>query len=812
MPIPLVENTRDPRALTTLLSATGARCTKIFRRGADGNIAVDTYDFGYLWYPSALSVPDIGALHTALVALSGAPSRCVIRGSLRENIDPEFGVPRLSNGPRATFDDTPRHWVAVDVDGFAGTMTEFMALFTGLYPKFKDTSHIVQRTSSFGIRMGLNIRLWYYLNLPATSMYWRRFFAGEAAGRCSIDNSIYKTVHIHYTAAPVFMDNVPDPCAERVSFVAGMFDEVDLLDVPNEIRMAETPSVGGEEVDDVPEVGHPVEIQNALDRIGRQRTDGAGHDHAYAAARELYGLGCPYSQAEPVLYRLINQAHGRTPRPNEVEEMWNDAARAAAAGVLRTTNPPGSVTFAEEPPPPAPPEVAAETAAAVEEEGLGEWVNDPHVNATRFMRMTLRGFIHWSAQDYELLPQGCWRRLETEDTLAFRASNLTRMKRAKCTELAFAVRAQNLREYLDPPCRLSTNQRLDDVMMLRNGYMLLADVKAGRRILRPHDPDHFTESVLGCEYDAAATCPRFDRFMQEIFPNDEASRLVVLRMMAYFLLPDVRFQKFFMLTGVSSSGKSTLAKLINVMVGPENVVGITRMEDLLGDFGLAPLLGKHVIYLPEANTTGSGRNAAAITNIIKQITGADQVTVNRKNSPQLSVQLPGRIVLTCNQPPEFGDDSGALRRRLVVVRFTQSFEDNPEVGLESVLASERSGILNRLLDVLPGLYDGTATGGFHTPDSAREEQEQVLRDASPIGTFLSDCLVPAPGVTISSSELAAVASRWCSENNVPILSAIAIGRVLSRKPYVRRFNRAGRGFEGVTWGPEGIRLRAGAAL
>lgn len=812
MPTPLVENTRDPRALTTLLSATGARCTKIFRRGADGSIAVDTYDFGYLWYPAALEIPNIDALHTALLALSGAPSRCVIRGSLRENVDPEFGVPRLSNGPRATFEDTPRHWVAIDVDGFQGSLSEFMGLFTVHFPMFTNVSHVIQRTSSFGVRTGLNVRLWYYLNLPAKSMYWRQVFSGEAVTRLSIDNSIYKAVHIHYTAAPVFMDDVPDPCVERVSFIPGLFDEVDLLVVPDDLRLAETPAVSGDAIEDVPEIGHPVEIQNALDRIGRQRTDGSGHIHAYAAARELYGLGCPYTQAEPVLTQLIHQAHGRTPRPNEVEEMWNDAARAAASGVLRTTNPPGSVIFAEDPPPPASPEVAQATAAEVQEGENGEWTNDPHVNASRFMRMTLRGFIHWSARDYELMPQGYWRRFETEDTLSFRASSLSRMKRAKCTELAFALRAQNLREYLDPPCRLSTNQRLDDVMMLRNGYMLLEDVKAGRRVLRPHDPDHFTESVLGCEYDAAATCPRFDRFIQEIFPNDEASRLVVLRMMAYFLLPDVRFQKFFMLTGVSSSGKSTLAKLINVMVGPENVVGITRMEDLLGDFGLAPLLGKHVIYLPEANTTGSGRNAAAITNIIKQITGADQVTVNRKNSPQLSVQLPGRIVLTCNQPPEFGDDSGALRRRLVVVRFTQSFEDNPEVGLETVLANERSGILNRLLEVLPGLYDGTATGGFHTPDSAREEQEQVLRDASPIGTFISDCLVPEPRGSISSTELAAVASRWCSENNVPLLSAIAIGRVLSRRPYVRRYNRAGRGFDGVAWSPEGTRLRAGAAL
>lgn len=814
MPDALISHLRDPRAMTVLLSATMARCTKIFRPDGNGGVAVDSYDFGYMWYPTVLAVPHLQGLHEALTALSGARSRCVIRGSLREGIDSEFGVPRLSTGSRATFEDSPRHWVAVDVDGYDGSLSDFMRRFTEQYPLFAGCGHVVQRTSSFGMRPGLSVRLWYYLNLPASTMFWRQFFSGPAVRGLGIDNSIYKVVHIHYTAAPIFLDGVPDPCAERVTFVPGVYDEIDLLAFPDAQRLASMPSVAGDSMDaaEVPEVGHPVEIENALQRIGRQQTDGAGHTHAYAAARELFAMGCPYSRAEPVLYQLISQAHGRTPRPNEVEEMWNDAARAAASGVLRTTNPPGSVVFAEDPPPPALPEVAQETAQEVAAAELGEWVSDPHVNASRFLRMTLRGFLHWSAMDYELMPEGYWRRFETEDTLAFRASNLTRMKRAKCTELAFALRAQNLREYLNPPCRLSTNQRLDDVMMLRNGYMLLADVKAGRRVLHPHDPDHFTESVLGCSFNPDATCPRFDRFINEIFPDDEASRLVVLRMMAYFLLPDVRFQKFFMLTGVSSSGKSTLAKLINVMVGPENVVGITRMEDLLGDFGLAPLLGKHVIYLPEANTTGSGRNAAAITNIIKQITGADQVTVNRKNCPQLSVQLPGRIVLTCNQPPEFGDDSGALRRRLVVVRFNRSFEDSPEVGLEGVLAAERDGILNRLLEVLPGLYDGTATGGFHTPDSAREEQEQVLRDASPIGTFISDCLSPDPRGVISSTELAAVASRWCSENNVPLLSAIAIGRVLARKPHVRRFNRNGRGFEGVTLSPDGLRLRAGCAL
>ena len=807
-------NYHDTNALTILQSYTRARCTKIFSRSPNGEIVTASYDYGYLWVPFPVQVADLDMLFNTLSTLSLATTRCAIRGALREGVDVSNGVPRRYVGGNAAFTDVPRQWVAIDVDGYPGSLVAFYAALLAACPLFVGVGHVVQRTSSFGRVPGvLNVRLWYRTNLPATGTFWKGLHR-RCLQHINVDPSLFGCVQPHYTAAPIFQDGIADPCAERVTFARDLFDEIDLSAMAEADRLLVNTGSSGEVVTDIPEMGHPQVITNTIARILQQQAHTSGHFHAIGIASELIGIGCPASEAVPVMDEMIIRAHGRTPRVGESAEIWDRQMGLFTHGMLVLSNPPPDRAFAQAEAPPATPAAAAEMAAAQAESVEGEWVTDPHTNASRFQRMFLRGFIHWSSVDYELLPAGYWRALETEDTLALRMSRAMRRRRSAASDAAFALRAVNLQEYLDPPCRRSNNSRLSDILMFPNGYMRLTDVIRGERRLLPHDPDHFATGVLGAEYDPAAGCPVFDRFLSEILPGDESAQTLVLRIMAYLMIPDVSFQKFFMLVGVPGSGKSTLAKVIDAIVGPTNVAAITDMEDLLGDFGLQPLLGKSVIYLPEANVLGAGRNARRVTNLIKLITGGDPLTVNRKHCPQLHVQLPGRIIITCNNAPELGDDSGALSRRLVALNFQRSFEANPDLTLSVRLAAERSGIVNRLLAAIPGLYERSAVGGFHTPDSARDIRENILQDASPLANCIHDCFYPsvAVGSFVLMRDVMDVVHRWCAENHMDRYSAIGVGRALCRMRGVARMqiSGVGRGYRGLALTEEGARLHTPA--
>ena len=813
----------DSNAVTVLQSASGADCTKTFMRDATGTEITKDITMSYLWKPKAILAPTIERLFDIIKALSDSRNRCVIRGALRNEIQSEFVVRRMKDDiPRglvATFTDVPRTWVALDIDSFMGTLKDFYGVLFSKLPFFEGVSHIVQRSSSFGKYPGeLRVRLWFRSSAPATGGYWKHLFSDIPEFANKVDLSLFAPIQIHFTAAPIFLDGIEDPCAERVTLHQDLLDELDISRVPPELRLRASSMQSKGDISEPPVIADKQQLANALEKVSRQiAKNSSGHNHAGGIAGELYLIGCSMEQALPIMEAAITRAHGRTPGVNEAAGLWNDMVAKARSGGLTTTNPPVDKVFSVDIEAPLPPAEAARVAedntTMLNADVEGEWTSDAHANAGRYERMYFRGFVHWNGCDFELLKNGCWKLLETETTLELRMSRDTRLSRGKVTAAAFAIRAQRLHEALNPPCSLSTGAPISKLIMFRNGYMKRDEVVAGQRKLYPHNADNFALATLEVNYNPAAKCPRFDQFMAEVFPGDEAAQTVILRIMAYILTADISFQKFFMLVGPPASGKTTLTKVIDSILGRDNVASISSMESLTDPFGLQPLLGKLLAYFPEANQIGgTSKIGRSVTNIIKLITGMDRVTVNRKNSPQLCVQLPVRLIATCNTPPELGDDSGALGRRLVVVTFPVSFADRMDVKLDDTLIAEKEGIINKLLDAFAGLYGSTADAGFHTPDSARETLESVLMDASPVSAFLAECTARDVTGSVTMDELSEISALWCAANRTYQISGISMGRALLRLPGVTKSksNSVARRYFGLTLSPAGVRLKSGA--
>jgi hypothetical protein len=90
---------------------------------------------------------------------------------------------------------------------------------------------------------------------------------------------------------------------------------------------------------------------------------------------------------------------------------------------------------------------------------------------------------------------------------------------------------------------------------------------------------------------------------------------------------------------------------------------------------------------------------------MKSISGEDAVDLNRKGMPPLtSIKLPTRLMLLANEIPAFHDPSGALKRRLIVLRTEQSFFGNEDIHLTSKLLKELPGILNWSIEGLKRLW------------------------------------------------------------------------------------------------------------
>ena len=76
------------------------------------------------------------------------------------------------------------------------------------------------------------------------------------------------------------------------------------------------------------------------------------------------------------------------------------------------------------------------------------------------------------------------------------------------------------------------------------------------------------------------------------------------------------------------------------------------------------------------------------------ISGEDYLTVNIKFQEQWTGKLPTRLFVISNELPEFGDASGAIVGRFVVLMLSQSWLGKEDIELEQRLQHGLAGILN----------------------------------------------------------------------------------------------------------------------
>ena len=94
------------------------------------------------------------------------------------------------------------------------------------------------------------------------------------------------------------------------------------------------------------------------------------------------------------------------------------------------------------------------------------------------------------------------------------------------------------------------------------------------------------------------------------------------------LSADTSQQKMLLIVGPKRSGKGTIGRVLQALLGHSNVVGPT-LASLQTNFGLAPLIGKPLAIISDARLGGRS-DQASIAERLLSISGEDAVTIDRK--------------------------------------------------------------------------------------------------------------------------------------------------------------------------------------
>jgi P4 family phage/plasmid primase-like protien len=279
---------------------------------------------------------------------------------------------------------------------------------------------------------------------------------------------------------------------------------------------------------------------------------------------------------------------------------------------------------------------------------------------------------------------------------------------------------------------------------------------------RPYTPSDFICQTLGCNLDPGATCPTWDRFLTDIFPDSDVLTFVQ-KAVGYSLSGSMKEQVFFFLYGHGSNGKSTFLSVITKLMGDYAAragKALTATNDR-GDYPLreaAGIAGKRFV-------TGSETSEREKLNIavLKDITGGERMRAANLYENAFEFQPTCKLWFAGNHKPSIADTSAGAWRRVRLIPFTRQFAPHErDRELEGKLLKELPGILN-------WASEGCALwmrDGLTPPPAIAKAVDDYRGEEDILADFIDEVTSPASGATTPHPALFSAYQQWTHENGI----------------------------------------------
>ena len=311
-------------------------------------------------------------------------------------------------------------------------------------------------------------------------------------------------------------------------------------------------------------------------------------------------------------------------------------------------------------------------------------------------------------------------------------------------------------------CSFNKTMNPATTIALKNGLLSLDNPQ--KPIIRPFTPDFYTFNYLPVKYDPTSLAPDWKYILGYSFADedtgkpDEIAIDVVHSWIYRWLLRVVTPHKICALIGDKRSGKSTIGRIVCELLGQTNVSAIT-IASLAGNHGLYGLMNKQLGVMWDASVTGRAGDVTKAVEILKNISGQDNITVNPKGKDTIDLKaMPLNILMIANKMADLRDSTGALASRFTFLHTTQTFVGNENPKYEAnIIKNELSGVLNLVLAASHTLIE-------HPKSSVMGAE--FVEMSSPYTAFANDCCeVGNKDMFIPTDILWAYYVDWCNKFN-----------------------------------------------
>lgn len=318
-----------------------------------------------------------------------------------------------------------------------------------------------------------------------------------------------------------------------------------------------------------------------------------------------------------------------------------------------------------------------------------------------------------------------------------------------------------------------------------------ADLRTGA--LRPHRRCDLLTRSISVNYDPDASCPTWDRFLDEVMLGDVELVRYLQRCVGYSLCGTIQEQIFIVLHGTGQNGKSTFVGTLRALLGSYgstlNAKAFLSADSTGVPNDIAALDGARFVIASEARE-GAPLDEA----LVKAVTGGEPISARFMRQEWFEFTPAFQVWYSSNHRPIIrGTDHGIWRRmRLIPWNYTVP-PDRDDKFLGAKLLDEGPGILAwAVRGALAWQADGLGT-----PEAVLQATKEYRSEMDLLADFLADCCNVGPLASgVENTDLFRAFVKWSQDNGERERSHKWLSRQLRDRGFQQK-RASGRTWDGI---------------
>lgn len=312
------------------------------------------------------------------------------------------------------------------------------------------------------------------------------------------------------------------------------------------------------------------------------------------------------------------------------------------------------------------------------------------------------------------------------------------------------------------------------------------------RTMHPHDPSLRLANQIPHVYDPDAVTrgDAVDEWLRFIAP-DEDDREMLLEYAGLCLTRDARQQKFLILTGTGGTGKSTFLRLLEEMVGRENISSVSLSQLVTNRFASFDLLGRLVNSCADLEIS-----ALEDVSTLKKVLGEDSLRAEAKGRDAVTFRSYARLIFSTNELPTVrAERTNGFYRRLLVLPMNRK-PDAVRADFFDELREDLPHLLRLCVDALGRMY---RRGMILESRNSSAAVNQLRKDSDSVEAFLQEEAEPKTNERIERGTLYSRYAAYCEREGREPMQNRGFFKALRDKGLTEVKSANKRFFQGIGW-------------